>query len=33
MERLKAITIDDDEPDYEKADPYGKSRLHAWVMI
>ena len=33
MERLKAITIDDDEPDYEKSDPYGKSRLHAWVLI
>ena len=33
MARLKAITIDDDEPDYEKSDPYGKTRLHAWVMI
>ena len=33
MAKFKAITIDDDEPDYEKADPYGKSRLHAWVMI
>ena len=33
MAQLKAITIDDDEPDYEKPDPYGKSRLHAWVLI
>jgi hypothetical protein len=33
MAQLKAISIDDDEPDYERADPFGKSRLHAWVMI
>ena len=26
---MKAITIDDDEPDYE----YGRTRIHAWVMI
>jgi hypothetical protein len=30
---LKAITIDDDEPDYEPDDSYGRSRLHAWVLI
>ena len=33
MARLKEVTIDDDEPDYEKADEYGKTRLHAWVLI
>ena len=31
--KLAAITIDDDEKDYEPTDPYGKSRLHAWVLI
>lgn len=30
---LKACTIDDDEPDYEKEDEYGRTRLHAWVLI
>jgi hypothetical protein len=29
MEELKQVTIDDDEPDYEKDDEYGKTRLHA----
>jgi hypothetical protein len=33
MEELKQVTIDDDEPDYEKEDEYGKTRLHAWVLI
>ena len=28
-----AVTIDDDEKDYEKDDKYGKSRIHAWVLI
>jgi hypothetical protein len=28
-----AVTIDDDEPDYEKEDEYGRSRLHAWVFV
>lgn len=30
---LKAITIDDDEPDYEQEDNYGRSRVHAWVLL
>jgi hypothetical protein len=30
---LKAITIDDDEPDFEPEDEYGRSRIHAWVLI
>ena len=25
--------IDDDEPDYEKDDPYGRTRVHCWVYI
>ena len=29
----KAKNIDDDEPDYVKDDPYGRSRLHAWVFV
>ena len=33
MAKMKEITIDDDEPDYEKSDEYGKTRLHAWVLI
>lgn len=28
-----AETIDDDEPDYEKEDEYGRTRLHAWVFV
>lgn len=28
-----AETIDDDEPDYEKEDEFGKTRLHAWVFV
>ena len=31
--KLLQETIDDDQPDFEKSDPYGKSRLHAWVLI
>ena len=30
---LKAVTIDDDEPDFEPEDEYGRSRIHAWVLI
>ena len=30
---LKAVTIDDDQPDYEKEDEYGESRVHCWVMM
>lgn len=29
----KAQTIDDDEPDFEPEDEYGRSRIHAWVLI
>lgn len=32
-ERVKAVTIDDDAPDYEKDDEYGSSRLHCWVLL
>lgn len=31
--RIKAVTIDDDQPDYEKEDEYGQSRLHCWVLL
>lgn len=31
--KMKAVTIDDDEADYEPDDEYGRTRLHAWVMI
>lgn len=31
--RIKAVTIDDDAPDYEKEDEYGRSRLHCWVLM
>jgi hypothetical protein len=31
--KRKAVTIDDDEPDYEKEDAFGKTRLHAWVFV
>jgi hypothetical protein len=31
--RLKAITIDDDQPDFEKEDEFGQSRLHCWVLV
>ncbi len=27
------MTIDDDEADYEPDDEYGRTRIHAWVMI
>lgn len=29
----KAVTIDDDQPDFEKEDEYGQSRLHCWVLM
>ena len=29
----KENDITDDEPDYEKEDEYGRSRIHAWVLI
>ena len=33
IKHIKATVIDDDEPDYEKEDTYGKSRKHCWVYI
>lgn len=30
---IKATVIDDDEPDFEKDDPMGRNRKHAWVFI
>ena len=33
MKKMAAITIDDDEKDYEPSDKYGKTRIHAWVLI
>lgn len=27
------MTIDDDEPDFEPEDEYGRTRIHAWVLI
>ena len=33
MAKLKAETIDDDEKDYEPSDKYGKTRIHAWVLV
>lgn len=32
-ERVKAVTIDDDAPDFEREDEYGQSRLHCWVLL
>ena len=29
----KENEITDDEPDYEKVDEYGRTRIHAWVLI
>ena len=29
----KAVTIDDDIPDFEREDEYGQSRLHCWVLL
>jgi hypothetical protein len=31
--RLAAVTIDDDAPDFERDDEYGHSRLHCWVLL
>ena len=33
MKKMAAVTIDDDEKDYEPSDKYGKTRIHAWVLI
>lgn len=33
MKRMIENTIDDDEKDYEPDDPYGRNRIHAWVLI
>jgi hypothetical protein len=33
IQKIKDTVIDDDEPDYQKEDEYGRSRLHAWVLI
>ena len=33
MSKMAAVTIDDDEKDYEPSDKYGKTRIHAWVLI
>ena len=29
----RAVTIDDDQPDFEKDDEFGQSRLHCWVLL
>lgn len=31
--RKLAVIIDDDQPDYEKEDEYGQSRIHCWVLL
>jgi hypothetical protein len=31
--RKREENIDDDEPDYEPEDEFGRTRIHAWVMI
>ena len=31
--KFKAETIDDDQPDFEKEDEFGQSRVHCWVML
>jgi hypothetical protein len=31
--KLKEVTIDDDEPDFVPEDEYGRTRIHAWIMI
>ena len=33
LAHIKGSVIDDDEPDFEKDDPFGRSRKHAWVFI
>ena len=33
MKKIKAITIDDDEPDELGEDPYLSKRLHCWVLL
>ncbi len=29
----RAVTIDDDQPDIEREDKFGHSRLHCWVLM
>lgn len=29
----KAVTIDDDQPDFEREDEIGNERLHCWVLL
>jgi hypothetical protein len=31
--RRAAVTIDDDQPDFERDDEFGHSRLHCWVLL
>jgi len=33
LRKKMEIEITDDEPEYEKADPYKGKRLHAWILI
>lgn len=33
MREMAEKTIDDDEKDYEPPDDYGRTRIHAWVLI
>ena len=31
--KRRAVTIDDDQPDFEQEDEYGSSRLHCWILM
>ena len=33
IRHIKETVIDDDEPDYEKEDEFGRSRKHCWVYL
>lgn len=33
IQHIKDTVIDDDEPDYEKEDEYGRTRKHCWVYL
>ena len=33
LQHIKDTVIDDDEPDYEKDDEYGRTRKHCWVYL
>ena len=33
IQHIKDTVIDDDEPDYEKDDEYGRTRKHCWVYL